>query len=44
MGFLMDKLEELQRRAACIIMRSDSSDIALNCLKYDTLEVRIKMS
>ena len=35
-----DKLERLQRRAARIIMKSDSSETALKYLRYDTLKVR----
>ena len=33
-----DKLERLQRRAARIIMKSDSSETALKYLRYDTLK------
>ena len=35
-----DKLEKLQRRAARIVMRMDSSDEALEYLGYRTLERR----
>ena len=36
----IDKLEKLQRRAACIVMRLGSSGKALNFLGYVTLEKR----
>ena len=38
-----DNKEKLQRRAARIIMQTDSSDDALAHLKYDTLELRREM-
>ena len=37
---MYDKIEKLQRRAAWIIMETNSSDDALERLAYDTLELR----